>query len=144
MNYIAPEVDGDLNEVEEAPKVKSAIVTLYKVEESIATIPLDRLSPQVKALVEAITSTQANEKGEVNRAEVFATWKETTKSESGEKVFASYIHQLISFGFISKTESVAKSRKVVSSAEKVSKLAATLGKLSEADKAALLAQLGLI
>jgi len=148
MNYIAPEVDvpfmNDDSEVTEiAPKAKASIVTLYKVEDSINTINKDRLSPQVAALVESILEASRNEKGEVTRSEVFAAWQEKTKSDSGEKVFASYIHQLISYSFISRTETDKAARKVVTSAEKVSKLAATLSKLSEADKAALLAQLGL-
>src|SRR5690349_10553514 len=56
----------------------------------------DRLSPQLKALVEAVDENKEEIGGKqvVFRARLLAKWSEKIGSESGDKVFASYMHQL--------------------------------------------------
>src|SRR5713101_3193518 len=86
------------------PKVRKAVSTTYKV----LSLPENRekLSPQLRALVNAIDMLQEAGEGEnagfnvVMRKDVFTQWSKDVNSEDGEKVFASYIHQLISFAFI--------------------------------------------
>jgi hypothetical protein len=124
------------------PKAKSSIVAMYKVEELFNHIKDEKLAPQVKALFAAVKAN-VKEDGSIIRSEVFAAWKEATSTESGEKVFASYIHQFIAYGFISRivVEGTAKPRKTLTSADRIDKVKATLGKMSAEDRAAILAAL---
>ena len=122
------------------PKVRKVVSTSYKV----ASLPANRekLSPQLRALVNAIDELQvAGEDGSmtVKRSEVFAKWAADVKSEEGEKVFASYIHQLISFAFIERIgEAGGAARKILSPEERKAKLMNMIAKLSEQDRAELL------
>jgi len=131
--------DDTLN-TELEPKVRKAVSTAYKV----ASLPENRekLSPQLRALVNAIDELQvAAEDGSmtVKRSEVFAAWAKAVNSEDGEKVFASYIHQLISFAFIERIGEAGVARKVLSPEERKAKLMNMISKLSASDRAELLA-----
>ena len=62
----------------------------------------DRLSPQLKSLVETIDflKEEINGRVEVDRDKVYKMWLDDIGLEENDKVFASYIHQLISFAFL--------------------------------------------
>lgn len=129
--------------VMEAPtKEKKASATSYKV----VSLPAvrERLSPQLRALVQAIDDSQREINGEqiVLRSEIFAKWASAIGSESGDKVFASYMHQLLSFAFLDRVGGTATPKKVISPLERKEKLMAMLAKLPEADRKELLASMG--
>jgi hypothetical protein len=125
------------------PKARKAVQTTYKVL-SLPTLR-EKLSPQLRALVNAIDQLQTVGTEEnaglmiVKRAEVFSAWAKAVDSEDGEKVFASYIHQLISFAFIERLgDSGGVARKILSPEERKAKLMNMIAKLSESDRAELL------
>ena len=77
------------------------------------------------------------------RSEIFAKWASAIGSESGDKVFASYMHQLLSFAFLDRVgNGTATPKKVISPLERKEKLMAMLAKLPEADRKELLASMG--
>ena len=127
-----------------SPKERAKVRTIYIV----TTLPANRqkLSPQLRALVASIDECQvqnAEGKSIVYRDEIFASWSKAIGSESGDKVFASYMHQLLSFAFLERIEGEHKPRKIVSPEERKSKMKEMLSKLSEADRKEILASLGL-
>jgi hypothetical protein len=125
------------------PKARKQVQTAYKVL-SLPTLR-EKLSPQLRALVNSIDELQVAGEGDnaglmiVKRAEVFNSWAKAVDSEDGEKVFASYIHQLISFAFIERLgDSGGVARKILSPEERKAKLMNMIAKLSESDRAELL------
>lgn len=122
-------------------KDKKKTATSYEV----VSLPpqRDRLSPQLRALVDAIdeTTEEINGKKMVFRARLFAKWSEKVGSESGDKVFASYMHQMLSFAFLDRAGGATQVKKVISPAERKQKLMDMLAKLPEADRKELLASL---
>lgn len=66
----------------------------------------EKLSPQLQKLVETIDFCQVDKV--INRDEVYKMWLVEINSESNDKVFASYIHQLIQFDFIDRIDSKPK------------------------------------
>lgn len=126
-----------------APAKEKKSATSYEV----VSLPSnrDRLSPQLRALVDTIdTCTQdINGKKIVFRAEIFTKWTLAIGSESGDKVFASYMHQLLSFAFLDRVDAgTSKPKKVISPMERKQKLLDMLAKLPEADRKELLASMG--
>jgi len=123
---------------EKKPKASSA----YEV----VSLPTnrDRLSPQLRALVDAVDETKQEIGGKqiVARATLLAAWSAKIGSESGDKVFASYMHQLLSFAFLDRIGSNAAPKKVISPMERKQKLMDMLAKLPEADRKELLASMG--
>lgn len=123
-------------------KEKKAAATSYEV----VSLPSnrDRLSPQLRALVDAIdeNTEEVGGKKVVFRARLLAKWMEKIGSESGDKVFASYMHQLLSFAFLDRIGTNATPKKVISPMERKQKLMDMLAKLPEADRKELLASMG--
>ena len=122
-------------------KDKAKAATAYEV----VSLPSqrDRLSPQLRALVDAIdeNTEEVNGKKTIFRARLFAKWSEKIGSESGDKVFASYMHQMLSFAFLDRIGGTTVAKKVISPAERKAKLMDMLAKLPEADRKELLASL---
>ena len=82
----------------------------------------ERLSPQLKALVETIDFLKEEIDGKliIDRDKVYQSWLDDLELETNDKVFASYIHQLIQFAFldrlnvpISKPKSVEQLKKMI-------------------------------
>jgi len=115
-------------ETETIKKSKKVDIT-YKVN----TLPSNRqkLSPQIQALVEAI-ELSVNEDGIVKRQDVLDNWSKLTKSEDNLKVFASHIHDLIQYDLLDKMTSVIDPK---------TKIKSMLDKMSDSDKAELIAEL---
>ncbi len=126
----------------EAKKEKTKAATAYEV----VSLPTnrDRLSPQLRALVDVIdeSKTEIGGKQIVARAIILAKWMERIGSESGDKVFASYMHQLLSFAFLDRVGTTSTPKKVISPMERKQKLMDMLAKLPEADRKELLASMG--
>lgn len=124
-------------------KEKTKAATSYEV----VSLPpnRDRLSPQLRALVDAVDENTEDIGGKkvVFRARILAKWSEKIGSESGDKVFASYMHQLLSFAFLDRIGTNAAPKKVISPMERKQKLMDMLAKLPEADRKELLASMGL-
>lgn len=127
---------------ETAKKEKNKAATSYEV----ISLPSnrDRLSPQLRALVDAVDENTEEIAGKkvIFRARLFAKWSEKVGSESGDKVFASYMHQLLSFAFLDRIGTNAAPKKVISPIERKQKLMDMLAKLPEADRKELLASMG--
>jgi hypothetical protein len=140
----APEVTAAVNSAEGvAPKKeKNKAATAYEV----ISLPSnrDRLSPQLRALVDVIDESKEEIGGKqiVARAIILAKWTNKVGSESGDKVFASYMHQLLSFAFLDRIGTSATPKKVISPMERKQKLMDMLAKLPEADRKELLASMG--
>lgn len=122
-------------------KTEKKSVTSYEVVD----LPKNRekLGPQLRALVEAVDETKEEIGGKqvVFRARLFAKWTDKVGSESGDKVFASYMHQLLSFAFLERIGVAATPKKVISPMERKQKLLDMLAKLPEADRKELLASM---
>ncbi len=66
----------------------------------------DRLSPQLLSLVNSIEflTVEINGKKVVERDELYKLWLSEINSDDNDKVFASYIHQLIQFAFLDRMD----------------------------------------
>lgn len=126
--------------VDESKEAKEARVKATQY--AVLSMPSnkERLSPQLRALVAAFERCAVD--GFAFRSAVYALWAELCATTNGEKVFASYIHQLTSFGFIDRVgEAKAAPRKVLTADERKTKLRDMLAKLSDADRAEFIASL---
>jgi len=74
------------------------------IQYEVVSLPTnkDRLSPQLLSLVNTIDFLKEETEGKifVDRDKVYKSWLEDINMESNDKVFSSYIHQLIQFGFM--------------------------------------------
>ncbi len=126
----------------EVKKEKAKAATSYEV----ISLPTqrDRLSPQLRGLVDAIDECTEDIEGKkiVYRARLLDKWKSKVGSESGDKVFASYMHQMLSFAFLDRVGTTTTPKKIISPMERKQKLLGMLSQLPEADRLELLAQLG--
>jgi len=150
----APEVTAAVNSAEGvAPKKEKTEGVAPKKEKNkaatayeVISLPSnrDRLSPQLRALVDVIDESKEEIGGKqiVARAIILAKWTNKVGSESGDKVFASYMHQLLSFAFLDRIGTSATPKKVISPMERKQKLMDMLAKLPEADRKELLASMG--
>ena len=120
-----------MNYLERRIQMKNAII--YTLTAQIDTIDLDRLGNQVRVLVETIQFLQIDRK--VERDEVYKVWLVDTNKTENEKVFASYIHDLIQYGFIDKMESNKQPVNQLSTAKKA------VSKMTDEEKAELIAML---
>lgn len=78
----------------------------YQLTANIDSMDLDKLGNQVRVLVETIQFLQVER--QVDRDEVYKLWLQDTGKEQNEKVFASYIHDLIQYGFLDRVDVVSK------------------------------------
>ena len=81
----------------------------------------DRLSPQLLALVNTIDflKTDVNGKSVIDRDEVYKSWLADIDMASNDKVFASYIHQLIQFAFLDRLNVKPKKEQTVDELKKM-------------------------
>lgn len=75
----------------------------------------DRLSPQLLALVNTIDFLKSDIDGKsvIDRDEVYKSWLADIDMASNDKVFASYIHQLIQFAFLDRMNVKPKKEQTV-------------------------------
>lgn len=111
-------------------------VIKYKV---IALPSTTKLSPQLLSLVTTLDFLKEEINGDmiVDRDKVYKCWLDEIAMEDNEKVFASYIHQLIQFAFIERLD--VKPKKTVE--ERKQMLMKQLSLMSKEDKAEMLASL---
>ncbi len=66
----------------------------------------DRLSPQLLSLVNSIEfmAVEINGKRIIERELLYKTWLAEIEMDDNDKVFASYIHQLIQFAFLDRMD----------------------------------------
>ena len=95
---------------------------------------LDRLSPQLLKLVETIQFLKDEVDGKfiIDRDKVYSSWLEEINMESNDKVFASYIHQLIQFAFLDRMNVKPKKEHSVEELKKMIAKQMQLLKLAEA------------
>ena len=81
----------------------------------------DRLSPQLLKLVETIDFLKEEIEGKqvIDRDKVYSSWLEEIGMEANDKVFASYIHQLIQFAFLDRMSVKEKKPKTVEELKKM-------------------------
>lgn len=120
-----------MNYLERRIKMKNSII--YTLTAQIDTIDLGRLGNQVRVLVETIQFLQVDRK--VDRDEVYKLWLVDINKTENEKVFASYIHDLIQYGFIDKMNDNKQPVNQLSTAKKA------VSKMSDEEKAELIAML---
>lgn len=116
------------------------------IQYEVISLPMNRqrLSPQLLALVETIEEQMNfdidNPTTVIDRDDVYKSWLSKIDMAENDKVFASYIHQLISFAFIDRLNvkpkkeqtveelkaMIAKQMKLLKQAEKDAELAAEL------------------
>lgn len=91
----------------------------------------ERLSPQLLSLVNNIDfhKEEVDGKGIIDRDLLYKSWLEDINSEDNDKVFASYIHQLIQFAFLDRMN--VKPKKTVK--EKKAMLTKQLSLMSKAE-----------
>lgn len=104
----------------------------YTLTAQIKSIDLSRLGNQIRVLVETIQFLQIEDR--VDRDEVYKCWLQDIGKTDNEKVFASYIHDLIQFGFLDKQEQKAPVSALVQAKKSVSKM-------TDEEKAELIAML---
>jgi hypothetical protein len=82
---------------------------------------IDRLSPQLKALVNTISFLSEDQDGKkvIDRDKVYTSWLEDIGMEANDKVFASYIHQLIQFAFLDRMNVKPKKEHTVEELKKM-------------------------
>lgn len=110
------------------------------VQYEVVSLPSNRqkLAPQLQVLVETIEEQMDKTTRIVSRDDVYKSWIEKLKLESNDKVFASYIHQLVSFAFLDRLNVKAKKEPTV--AELKEMIAKQMQLLKEAEKAEELAR----
>lgn len=101
----------------------------------------ERLSPQLLALVNTIEflSEDIDGKKVIDRDKVYLSWLADIEMESNDKVFASYIHQLIQFAFLDRMNVKPKKEQTVEELKKMIEKQMKLLKQAEKDEAETLA-----
>jgi hypothetical protein len=96
----------------------------------------ERLSPQLLALVNTIDFLKEDVDGKsvIDRDQVYKSWLADLDMESNDKVFASYIHQLIQFAFLDRMNVKPKKEQTVEELKKM--IAKQMKLLEQAEKAA--------
>jgi len=96
----------------------------------------DRLSPQLLALVNTIDFLKSDVDGKsvIDRDEVYKSWLADIDMESNDKVFASYIHQLIQFAFLDRLNVKEKKEPTIDELKKM--IAKQMALLAKAEKLA--------
>jgi len=109
------------------------------VQYEVVSLPSnrERLAPQLHVLVATIEEQMSNSRI-VSRDDVYKAWIEKLNLESNDKVFASYIHQLVQFAFLDRLN--VKPKKESSVAELKQMIEKQMLLLKEAEKAEELAQ----
>lgn len=108
------------------------------IQYEVISLPsnLDRLSPQLKALVTTIDflSEDIDGKKVIDRDKVYLSWLADINMESNDKVFASYIHQLIQFAFLDRMNVKEKKVQTVEELKKMIEKQMKLLKQAEKDE----------
>lgn len=81
----------------------------------------ERLSPQLLALVNTIDFLKADVEGKqvIDRDEVYKSWLADIDMTSNDKVFASYIHQLVQFAFLDRMNVKPKKEQTIDELKKM-------------------------
>jgi hypothetical protein len=81
----------------------------------------ERLSPQLLALVTTIDFLKEEIDGKqvIDRDKVYLSWLADIEMETNDKVFASYIHQLIQFAFLDRMNVKPKKEQTVEELKKM-------------------------
>lgn len=95
----------------------------------------DRLSPQLLSLVTTIEFLSEEQDGKkvIDRDKVYLSWLEEINMTSNDKVFASYIHQLVQFAFLDRMNIKEKKVQSVDELKKMIAKQMQLLKLAEAE-----------
>lgn len=109
------------------------------IQYEVVSLPTnkDRLSPQLLALVNTIDflkTEDANGKSVIDRDEVYKSWLADIDMTTNDKVFASYIHQLIQFAFLDRLNVKEKKEPTVDELKKM--IAKQMALLAKAEKLA--------
>ncbi len=92
-------------------------MTKATIQYEVISLPTnkDRLSPQLLALVNTIEFLSEDQDGKkvIDRDEVYKSWLADIDMASNDKVFASYIHQLIQFAFLDRMNVKPKKEQTV-------------------------------
>lgn len=96
----------------------------------------ERLSPQLLALVNTIEfhRQEIDGKSVIDRDEIYKSWMADLDGQSNDKVFASYIHQLIQFAFLDRMNVKPKKEPTVDELKKM--IAKQMQLLKKAEKLA--------
>jgi len=112
----------------------------FSISYEVVSLPSNRekLSPQLKALVNTIDFLKEDVDGKffVDRDKVYQSWLDDIDMTNNDKVFASYIHQLIQFAFIDRVEVERKAKKVHTVDELKAMIEKQIKMLKIAEKAA--------
>lgn len=108
------------------------------IQYEVVSLPTnkDRLSPQLLALVNTIDflKTDVDGKSVIDRDEVYKSWLADIDMTTNDKVFASYIHQLIQFAFLDRLNVKEKKEPTVDELKKM--IAKQMKLLEKAEKLA--------
>jgi hypothetical protein len=107
----------------------------YTLTAKMTDMDLNRLGNQVRVLVETIQFLQVE--GKVERDEVYKLWLSDTGKTDNEKVYASYIHDLIQYGFLDK---VGDAKKVIEPKAEIARLMRSMSNEQRAEILKALAQ----
>lgn len=109
------------------------------IQYEVVSLPTnkDRLSPQLLALVNTIDFLKEDIDGKsvIDRDKVYQSWLEDIQMETNDKVFASYIHQLIQFAFLDRMNVKPKKEHSVEELKKMIEKQMKLLKQAEKDEA---------
>jgi hypothetical protein len=112
----------------------------FSISYEVVSLPSNRekLSPQLKALVNTIDFLKEDVDGKffVDRDKVYQSWLDDIDMTNNDKVFASYIHQLVQFAFIDRVEVERKAKKVHTVDELKAMIEKQIKMLKIAEKAA--------
>ncbi|HEY8780155.1 MAG TPA: hypothetical protein VIM16_00935 [Mucilaginibacter sp.] len=112
----------------------------FSISYEVVSLPSNRekLSPQLKALVNTIEFLKEDVDGKffVDRDKVYQSWLDDIDMTNNDKVFASYIHQLVQFAFIDRVEVERKAKKVHTVDELKAMIEKQIKMLKIAEKAA--------
>lgn len=107
------------------------------IQYEVVSLPsnLDRLSPQLKALVTTIDFLKEGIDGKsvIDRDKVYQSWLSDLGLETNDKVFASYIHQLIQFAFLDRMNVKPKKEHTVDELKKMIAKQMQMLKIAEAN-----------
>lgn len=108
------------------------------IQYEVVSLPTnkDRLSPQLLALVTTIDFLKEDIDGKsvIDRDKVYQSWLSDINMESNDKVFASYIHQLIQFAFLDRMNVKPKKEQTVEELKKMIEKQMKLLKQAEKDE----------
>lgn len=106
------------------------------IQYEVVSLPVnrDRLSPQLSKLVNTIEflKEEIDGKSIIDRDKVYQLWLEDIGMESNDKVFASYIHQLIQFAFLDRMNVKPKKEPTVDELKKMIAKQMQMLKIAEA------------